>query len=345
MKALLLVGGKGTRLRPLTDRLPKPMVPVMGRPLLERTIENLRRHGVDEIILSTCYKSEAIETYFGDGADFGLKIHYVNEDTPLGTGGAIKNCEKYFNDSFFVMNADILSNINLSEMLRYHRRKNTDVTIAVTRVEDPSAYGVIEYDNDGYALSFREKPKEIVSHFINAGFYIFEPGVLKRIPSGRVVSVEREVFPSLLEDGRKIAVYKGCNYWLDIGTPEKYIQAHRDGFTERLRLPETDFGKRAVYSRLNASISRSAMLRGPVYLGRNVRIESGAVVGPHVVIGDNCVIGNQSKVSGSILWDNINIADSVKMTDCIVTNDCSVNNKSSYCYMIYTPDAVKRLRL
>ncbi|NLG93480.1 MAG: nucleotidyltransferase family protein, partial [Clostridiales bacterium] len=177
MKALFLVGGLGTRLRPLTDRMPKPMVPVMGRPLLERNMEALKLHGIHEIVLSTCYRPEVIEQYFGNGSDFGLKIHYVCEESPLGTGGAIKNCEEYFDDTFLVFNADILSNINYSEMLRYHKRKKADVTIAVTQVENPSAYGVIEYDEDGYAYLFKEKPAphEVVSHFINAGVYVFEP--------------------------------------------------------------------------------------------------------------------------------------------------------------------------
>ena len=345
MKALFLAGGMGTRLRPLTDRLPKPMVPVMGKPLLERTLEILRMHGVDDIVLSTCYIPEATEWDFGDGSDFGLKIHYVSEDFPLGTGGAIKNCEDYFDGVFFIFNADIMSNINFSEMLRYHKRKKADVTIAVMRVNNPSAYGVIEYDGNGYASSFREKPAphEVVSHFINAGVYIVEPEVLRRIPSGRAVSVEREIFPKLLERGRKIAVYKGCNYWLDIGTPEKYLQAHQDGFEGRLRLPEINFHQRAVYSRLNARISGTATLRGPIYLGRNVRIEDGAVVGPRVVVGDNGVIGKKSEITNSILWNDVVIENGVKMTECVVTDGSVVKSASRHKHVIYTPETVKAI--
>ena len=346
MKALFLVGGQGTRLRPLTDRLPKPMVPVMGKPLLERNLEILKLHGVNEIVLSTCYQPEAIERYFGNGSQFGLTIRYICEETPLGTGGAIRNCADCFDGTFFVFNADILSNINFSEMLRYHRRKKADVTIAVTRVENPSAYGVIEFDEDGYAVSFREKPAphEIVSHFINAGVYIFEPDVLKRIPSGRAVSVEREVFPKLLEKGRKIAVYKGCNYWLDIGTPEKYIQAHRDGFSGKLWLPETNFRERAVYSRLNARISGTAVLRGPIYLGSNVRIGPEAVVGPRVVIGDGSVIGKKCEISNSILWNDVSVGEESKLSECIATDGVSVKSASQRRHMILTPEASKALR-
>lgn len=343
MKALFLVGGLGTRLRPLTDRMPKPMVPVMGKPLLERNMEALKLHGIREIVLSTCYRPEVIEQYFGNGSDFGLKIHYVCEESPLGTGGAIKNCEEYFDDTFLVFNADILSNINYSEMLRYHKRKKADVTIAVTQVENPSAYGVIEYDEDGYAYLFKEKPAphEVVSHFINAGVYVFEPSVLWKIASGRPVSVEREVFPKLLEQGRKIAVYKGCNYWLDIGTPEKYIQAHRDGFEGRLHLPEINFHERAVYSASDPHISGTAVLRGPVCLGRNVRIEAGAAVGPNVVIGDNGQIGKKCKVANSILWNNVVLEDGAELSECIVTDGSTVEGASKLKHSIYTPDMIK----
>ena len=350
MKALFLVGGQGTRLRPLTDKLPKPMVPVMGKPLLERNLELLKLHGVDEIVLSTCYQPEVIEQYFGDGSDWGMKICYVRENLPLGTGGAIKNCEKYLDDTFFVFNADILSNINFSEMLRYHKRKKADVTVAVTRVNNPSAYGVIECDKNGYAVTFREKPAphKTVSHFINAGVYIFEPDVLKLIPTGRSVSVEREVFPELLKKGNRIAVYKGCNYWLDIGTPEKYVQAHRDGFSGKLWLPEINFHERAVYSKLNAKISGTAVLRGPIYLGRNVQIESGAVVGPRVVVGDNGVIGRKCEISNSILWNDVVLEDGVKMAECIVTDTSIVKSAQKLKHVIYMPNAgetVKHLSL
>lgn len=338
MRALLLVGGKGTRLRPLTDRLPKPMVPIIGRPLLERTLEVLRAHGVDEVVLSTCYRADAIERYFGDGSDFGMRVRYVREGIPLGTAGAIKNSSGCFDDSFFVLNADILSNINFSQMLRFHRRKKADVTIAVTRVDNPSAYGVIEYDSEGFATSFREKPKHIVSHMINAGVYIFEPEVLRRIPAGRPVSVEREVFPQLLADGGRIVVYQGCNYWLDIGTPEKYILAHRDSFTGRLRLPDADFSRRSVCSRRQAGVSGSATLCGPVYLGQGARVEDGAVVGPNVVVGDGGVIGPGCRVANSILWDRVRLDEGVELSGCIVTADCHLKPPARLRRAILTPD-------
>jgi len=159
MKALFLAGGLGTRLRPLTNNLPKPMVPIMGKPLLERNIENLKRFGIDEIVLSTCYKPAKIQKYFGDGSRFGVKISYICEDEPLGTAGAIKNAERFFNDTFLVFNADILSDFDISEMIKYHREKGALATIAVTQVDNPSTYGVIEHDENGFITAFKEKPK------------------------------------------------------------------------------------------------------------------------------------------------------------------------------------------
>ncbi|WP_196600897.1 sugar phosphate nucleotidyltransferase [Pectinatus frisingensis] len=328
MQALFLAGGKGTRLYPLTYEIPKPMVPIMGKPLLEHNMNLLKLHGIHDIILSICYKPECIEQYFGNGSAFGLNIRYISENSPLGTGGAIKNCAKLLNDTFFVFNADILSNINFSEMLRYHKRQHAAVTIAVTRVEDPSAYGVIEYDKNGYALSFCEKPdpNEIVSHFINAGVYIFEPEVLEHIPTGHAVSVEKEIFPQLLQDGKKIAVYRGCNYWLDIGTPEKYVRANRDSFEGKFCLAETDFHHRAVYSDVNTQISRSAILRGPIYIGKNVQIKAGAVVGPRVIIGNNSIIGEKSVIANSILWNKITVKNHARIDRCIITDKSIISD-------------------
>lgn len=339
MKALLLVGGKGTRLRPLTNRIPKPMVPIMGRPLLERTLEMLKQHNTGEIVLSTCYKPEYISGYFGNGSKLGLNIHYVRENTPLGTGGAIKNSEQYFDDPFLVLNADILSDIDYSEMMRFHKQKKADVTIAVTWVKNPSAYGVIEYDGGGYATSFREKPKTVSSHFINAGVYVFEPQVLKEIPAERPVSVEREVFPKLLEKGMKIAVYQGCNYWMDIGTPAKYVQANLDAFSGKLRLPENRLADHSAQS--GPGISRGVTFRGPVYIGKNVRIGNEAVVGPYVILGDNCAVGTGCEIANSLFWNNIRVGSGTTMTDCIVTDGCRINGPSRCRRLICTPDSVE----
>ena len=332
MKALFLAGGMGTRLKPLTDNLPKPMVPMMAKPLMERNMLKLRDCGVDEIILSTSYKPQKIKEYFGDGAKLGLKIHYVCEDIPLGTGGAIKNAQEFFDDTFLIFNADILSNINIIDMLKFHKEKRASVTIAVTRVENPSHYGVIEYNEDLYAESFTEKPKpsEIKSNYINAGIYIFEPDVLNEIPGSKVVSIERETYPLLLRKGYPIAVYKSKEYWMDIGTIEKYRQAHQDILNGSYPLPEYGENSKGTFIGPNTKIHSTARITAPVYIGENSRIDAYSTIGPNTVIGSSCCVGINCKITNSIVWDKISIQNSTDVSGIILSSQIlSVKKRSN----------------
>ncbi|AEF95001.1 Mannose-1-phosphate guanylyltransferase [Desulfotomaculum nigrificans CO-1-SRB] len=338
MKALFLAGGMGTRLRPLTNQIPKPMVPVMVRPLLERTMTKLKGYGIEQIVLSTCYQPQQIEEYFGDGGRLGLKIEYIREDIPLGTGGAIKNTEKFFDGPFIVFNSDILCDINIEELIRFHRSKSAVATIAVTQVDNPSMYGVIEFDRDDYIVSFKEKPhpSEITSNYINAGIYVFEPDVLREIPSGRAVSVEREVFPSLLQKGYQIAVYKGGSYWMDIGTPAKYLQAHKDILSGRCKIPEADYTSNIIFTGKNSKIHPHARIIGPVYIGEHAEIGAFATIGPYTVIGNHCVIGRGSKVAGSIVWDKVTVDSGARLIDTIVADNCRIHRNMEFCKTVYT---------
>lgn len=344
MKALFLAGGMGTRLRPLTDKVPKPMVPVMGEPLLKRTIEKVKAYGVKEVVLSTCYRADYFAAYFRS-VNPGVKLRYITEDSPLGTGGAIKNAQRFFDSPFLIFNADIVSDIDYGKMWDLHREKKADVTIAVTYVADPTAYGVIEFDRAGFARSFKEKPKpqEVTSHYINAGIYIFEPHVLEAIPAGRPVSVEREVFPRLLADGKRIAVYRGNRYWIDLGTPEKYIGIHRDIFAGRFAMPGADFRREQFIGLDKADVDETAVLRGPVYLGENARVGAGAVVGPNVVIGANSVIGEKCIVENSILWESVNLEDNCRVSGSIITAGCSLPYGTKVIGAIYTDTVQKHI--
>ncbi|HEY9059272.1 MULTISPECIES: sugar phosphate nucleotidyltransferase [Oscillospiraceae] len=330
MKALFLAGGLGTRLKPITDDLPKPMVPIMGKPLLERNIENLKKHGVDEIVLSTCYKPHKIEKYFEDGRKLGVKISYISEDVPLGTAGAIKNAQRFFNDTFLVFNADILSDIDISEMIRFHKEKGALATIAVTQVDNPSAYGVIEHDKNGFVTAFKEKPQphESSSNLINAGVYIFEPQLLDEIPSGRAVSIERETYPLLLQKGFKIAVYNRCSYWLDLGTPEKYLKAHNDILEGNLQIGNHDFNKNLQCISKTAKISHNAKIIGPVYIGDNVEIGSFAVIGPDTALCDDSSVGMGAKVVGSVVWDHVHVGGGASVVNSVVMSNCRVDRNS-----------------
>jgi mannose-1-phosphate guanylyltransferase len=340
MKALFLAGGMGTRLKPLTNELPKPMVPIMNRPLLERNMASLLNCGINEIVISTCYKSKCIRDYFGDGSGFGLKIEYVHEDIPLGTGGAIKNAGNLFNDTFLVFNADIICNMDFMKLIDFHKSQSADATIAVTQVEKPSAYGVIEYDKNNYALSFTEKPTgdQIKSNYINAGVYVLEPKVLSEIPTDRPVSVERETFPALLENGYKVAVYKGCSYWMDIGTPEKYLQTHEDIMAGECRISGAHFNGRSVFKDGKSIIDTTAVITGPVYIGNNVKIGAYATVGPNAVIGDDTCIHMGGRVVDSVTWNNVDVGICAKLDGSVVTSDCKIGRKTVHIDTAFTKD-------
>lgn len=288
MKALFLAGGMGTRLREMTKQLPKPMIPIFSKPLLARNIARLKEFGVDEVVLSTCYMPDKIRDYFGDGSGLGIKIDYVHEETPLGTGGAIRNAAK-FDDTFLVFNGDIVSGIDLGRMLSFHKAHRAEVTIAATYVEDPSAYGVIEYDAQRMIRAFKEKPQpgETDSHLINAGIYLFEPSVLAHIPTGRPVSVERETYPALLAAGCRMAVYHEEAYWRDLGTPRDYLAFTSDLLDEEL----------------------------PVFGGLS-KMFYGVCKG--------AVIGEGAEVDHAILWPGARLAPETKARDAIVVADASI---------------------
>lgn len=330
MKALFLAGGYGTRLKPLTDNMPKPMVPIMDRPLLERNIMILKKYGIKEFVLSVHYKPQKIKEYFGDGSKFGVKIDYVKEDIPLGTGGAIKYAAKNFKDSFLIFNSDIIDEIDYKKLIEYHKEKSADATIAVTKVKDPSMYGVIEYDKNNYVTSFKEKPKkdEIKSHYINAGVYVFEPRVLDEIASNKVVSIERDTFPKLLKKDYKISIYDGSSYWMDVGTPSKYLRVHKDILNEKYKIDGLDFSNHGVINGKNVKIKSTANILGPVYIGDNVSIGDYADIGPNTVIGSNCSIGENSKICNSLIWNNVVIERNNIIKGSIITPKCMLQNEN-----------------
>ncbi len=342
MKALLLAGGKGTRLKPLTNYLPKPMVPILGKPLLERTILNLIECGFAEIIISVCYQPREIDRYFGDGSKLGVKIRYVREDIPLGTGGAIKNAESYIDSTFAVLNSDIVTQINLQELMDYHRKMKGIATIALTSVKNPTQYGIVEL-NDGYISIFKEKPKphEVTSNLINAGIYVFEPEIFKYISADQVVSVERNTFPLLLSSKMKIAGYTDMHYWMDIGTPEKYIQAHNDilNNTELFsKMLKTSVFYGNIFHNNSVRHGYKSRVIGPAYIGNNVDIGTKAVIGPYAVLSDNVKIGSGSRISNSIVWDNVEVGKTTNIANTIIGSNCKIDNTAEICDSIFVND-------
>jgi len=321
MKALLLAGGLGTRLRPLTEDLPKPMAPLANRPWLEHLLLHLKKEGIEQFVFAVKHYPEVIQRHFGDGRRFGMEIQYAVEKELLGTAGAIKNAESLLSDQFLVINADVVQMAPLRPILEFHRNHPGAVTIGLTRVEDPSAYGVVELTDTGEITRFVEKPPrhEAPSNLINAGIYIMEKEVLKYIQPDREVSIERETFPLLIEKG--IGVYGTVieGYWMDMGTTDRYRQAHWDVLDGRLPLTlpgmEQEVG---IFLGKNVQIGRGVVLNPPVLVGNDVVLEDNSVIGPYVVIGDHSRVGGGASCSRSIIWNNTSIAPRSKLVNCIL---------------------------
>jgi mannose-1-phosphate guanylyltransferase len=330
MKAVILVGGQGTRLRPLTVGIPKPMLPLVNIPFIEYIIRLLKSHGIDEIILSAGYLPTAFDEHLGDGEAFGVNLTYVKEESPLGTGGAVKNVEEYLNDSFIVFNGDILTNLNISQLIEYHHAKKAKATLTLTPVDDPTSYGLVPIDVEGRVLEFLEKPSwdEVTTDLVNAGTYVLEPEVLKLIPAGENHSFERGLFPLLVEKGEPIFGFPSSAYWLDIGTPAKYLQAHRDILDGQLpaEFSGQEF-KRNVWIGEGTVIDKSAVVFGPCVMGKNCRVGAHATIFGHTTLSDGCVIGKGVRLEACVLSDNIRVGEGAIIRNSIVSSGSVIGKK------------------
>src|SRR5574338_234936 len=282
MKAILLAGGKGTRLRPLTLHTPKPIVPIFDRPFLHYQIDLLRQiPEVDEIILSLNYQPRRVEEVFGDGSDLGIRIRYLVEPNPLGTAGAVKYAEQYLSDSVIVFNGDVLTQVNLADVISLHRSRKAKATIVLTPVENPRAYGLVETDQDANVRRFLEKPDpdQITCDTINAGIYVLEPETFDRIPKDTAWSIERSFFPSLIERGETFVAYVYDGYWIDIGTPAKYLQVHRDIMDGRYSAPPfAGAAPASAWVAPGARVEDGVELHGPCFVDEGVVLKPGARV-------------------------------------------------------------------
>ncbi|WP_330317684.1 NDP-sugar synthase [Streptomyces platensis] len=305
-EAILLVGGKGTRLRPLTVHTPKPMVPAAGVPFLTHQLARARAAGVEHIVLATSYLAEVFEPYFGDGSALGLHLEYVTEEEPLGTGGAIRNVASRLHsapdDPVLIFNGDILTGLDIAALVGTHRSSGADVSLHLTRVEDPRAFGLVPTDDTGRVTAFLEKPQtpeEIVTDQINAGAYVFNRSVIDTIPAGRPVSVERETFPGLLADGAHLQGMVDSTYWLDLGTPQAFVRGSADLVLGRAPSPAVPgrCGDRLILE--TAEVATDAKLTG------------GTVVGPRTVIGAGAEIDGSAVLDGAVIEPGARIRDSL----------------------------------
>src|SRR3990172_5159590 len=291
MKGLILAGGKGTRLRPLTINTPKPVVPVANAPFLLYQMDVMRGAGIEEIILSLSYQPRKIEDLLKDGADYGVWIRYAVEGTPLGTGGAFKNAEEHIDSTTVVFNGDVLTAVDLAAVIARHREKGAVATLVLTPVENPSAYGLVEAGPDGWVQRFIEKPgpNEITCNTINAGIYVLEPSILKYMPKGEAYSFERGLFPALLEHKEPVLSVVLDKYWIDIGTPQKYLEVHHDILSRRFISPRVS---KSLLDR--AALPREATVDEKSIIGSDVTIRPGVRI-RNSVIGKNCKIDEDAQ--------------------------------------------------
>ena len=327
MKAVILVGGEGTRLRPLTYSMPKTMVPILNRPFLEHMLKYMKSHSIDDVVLALCYLPDHIRDYFGDGSDHGVKLTYAVESSPLGTAGAVKNVAQHLDETFFVFNGDVFTDMNLTAMLETHRKKSAKATIALTPVDDPTMYGVVETDTNSRIKRFIEKPKReaVTSNMINAGTYILEPDLLDHIPANQSYTFEHGLFPLLLEHRDPFYSFNSHGYWIDIGTPSKYIQVNNDLLTGEIatHFPGSLYSK-TVWVEEGCRIHPKANIEGPAVIGRNCVIETQAHIKGPAVIGPDCYISAGSLVEKSIVWHNVSIGKGAKLRQCIVADAVSI---------------------
>lgn len=328
MKAIILVGGEGTRLRPLTYSVVKPMVPVVNRPFIEHVILKLAAHGIKDIVLAMGYKPDSIFAYFKDGAGTGIKLTYSLEDKPLGTAGAVKNAGGHVEETFFVLNGDTFSDIDYTEMLGFHRRSRAVATIALSHVDDPTRFGVVETTENGRVKAFIEKPsrENVTSHWINAGVYILEPQVLDCIPDNQFFMFEKGVFPPMLEKGESVFAYHNKSYWIDMGRPSQYHQLNNDILKGSCSSPLHSVGEVIIGG--DCTVHPSARITGPAVIGRACLIGEGATVTGPAVVGRGCLIGKGASVINSVLWDDIAVGAGASVIGSIIASNAKIEENA-----------------
>ncbi|UCE44250.1 MAG: NDP-sugar synthase, partial [Candidatus Bathyarchaeota archaeon] len=320
MKVIVLAGGYGTRLRPLTYTKPKPMLPLAGKPILQFIVESIAGEESADILVTTNYCRGQIIDYFGDGSDFGVRLVYPEEKKPLGTAGSVKNSEKHLNETFAVIQGDNITEIKFKHILSFHREMGGIATIALLPVERPHQFGIAQLDVDNKVLRFKEKPRqdEFFSDLANIGLYVFEPEVLDYIPSGVEYDFAKNVFPKLLSSGEKIYGFPTRGFWTDVGIPENYMKAVR-WILSKLK------GKRLAE---NAEVEK-ASISGSVEIGEGTRIEHGAEITGPVMIGDSCIIGHNSRITAnSVIGSNVKIGRKARVVGSLVYEETQIGTGS-----------------
>ncbi|MBV5260208.1 mannose-1-phosphate guanylyltransferase [Synechococcus moorigangaii CMS01] len=332
MRAVLMAGGAGTRLRPLTCDLPKPMVPVLNRPIAEHIINLLKRHNITEVIATLHYVPDVMRDYFQDGQDFGIKMHYaVEEDQPLGTAGCVKNIEELLTETFVVISGDSITDFDLSAAIAFHKEKQSKATLVLTRVPNPVEFGVVITDETGRICRFLEKPStsEIFSDTVNTGTYILEPEVLQYLPAQEESDFSKDLFPLLLDRGEAMYGYIADGYWCDVGHLDAYRKAQYDALARKVRV-DYAYEERSpgIWVGHNTFIDESAKIQPPAMIGDNCRIGARVHIEPGTVIGDNVTVGADADLKRPILWNGVMLGEEVQLRACTVVRGSRVDRRA-----------------
>jgi mannose-1-phosphate guanylyltransferase/phosphomannomutase len=327
MKAVIMAGGEGTRLRPLTSNQPKPMLPMANRPMMEHVVHLLRSHGITDIVVTVAFMANAIRTYFGDGSELGVRMVYATEETPLGTAGSVLNAREELDERFLVISGDVLTDIDLSAVVDFHVGKGALATLALCAVENPLEFGIVIVDEHGAVDRFLEKPTwgQVFSDTINTGIYVLEPEIFEFIPEGRPVDFSSEVFPEALASGRPIYGYVAEGYWEDIGTTEAYLKAHQDVLDGKVRVQIEGFPLRpGVWLGKGSTVDPSASVDGPAVIGDNCTIGAGVKLGEYTTLGSNVRVAEGADVRRSVVADNGYLGAGVSLAGAVVGRSCDL---------------------
>ena len=316
----------------MTIHTPKPIVPIFDRPFLHYQLDLLKRvPEIDGVILSLNYQPRRIEEMFGDGSSSALSLRYVVEPAPLGTAGAVRYAAQSLHDSVVVFNGDILTQVDLAAVIARHRERKAKATIVLTPVENPAAYGLVETDTDANIRRFIEKPNadEITCDTINAGIYVLEPDTFDRIPNDTAWSIERSFFPSLIEHGETFVAYVSRGYWIDIGTPEKYMQVHRDIMDGLYRTAPFADAASTTWISPQARVEEGASIEGPCFIDEGTVVKSGARIGPYSVVGRQCHIEEHASIERAIVWANCRISQESIVRQSILGRHCHIGRSAT----------------
>ena len=317
MQAIILAGGEGKGIRPLTNTIPKPMLPIMNKPLLCHTIELLKKHQIHDIIITLCYKGDDIRAYFGDGSRFGVNIKYFIENEPLGTAGCIKSAESLINDSFFVISGDVITDIDLSQALSFHKQNRADATILLTTSENPTEYTSVLTSEDNRVMQVCENPDwdEVCTDMVNTGIYIIEPKILSLIPPFCPYDLSKDLMMQMLNSGLSVCGFKTTGYWCDIGSAQAYRKCHRDIFEQKVNLNVDD-----------------SILKSGVLIGKNCKISASAEILPYCVLGDECTVGDNVSLKDCIIWSGSKVDSNTRLHDSIIATQNSVFKRQQAIY-------------